>query len=72
MSLQYWHQGFGDYYAQSLAGINYVFRGKKWLTFQIGVGAALEEGPAWPSDKLEQPPVMLMYALGFYLPVKKL
>ncbi len=67
LSLQYWHQGFGDSYTQSVLGPNFVFRGKKWFTFQIGLGVPLEEGPAWPNT-LEQPPVMLMYSIGAYIP----
>jgi hypothetical protein len=69
ISVQYWHQGFGDTYTQSLLGPTYIFRAKKLFTAQIGLGFALEEGPSWPEDK-EQPPVMLMYSIGFYLPVK--
>lgn len=69
LSLQYWHQGVGDSYTQSLIGPSYVFRAKKLLTAQIGFGFALEEGPNWPEDK-EQPPAMLMYSIGIYLPVK--
>jgi hypothetical protein len=69
LSLQYWHQGVGDTYTQSLIGPSYVFRAKKLLTAQIGFGFALEEGPNWPEDK-EQPSAMLMYSIGIYLPVK--
>ena len=68
LSFQYWHQGFGDYYTQSLAGLNYVYRGKRWLTAQIGVGLPIEQGPAWPlSDK--QPDIMFMYSIGAYFPL---
>ena len=69
MSLQYWHQGLGDTYARSLAGINYVFRGKKGLTFQAGIGAALKKGRVWPGYLREQAPVLLMFALGYYIPI---
>jgi hypothetical protein len=68
ISLQYWHQGIGETYTQSLLGPSFVFRGKKWFTAQIGVGAALEKGPAFPEDK-EQPPVMLLYSIGGYIPL---
>lgn len=68
LSLQYWHQGFGETYTQSVFGPSYVFRAKKIFTFQAGIGYALEEGPAWPAD-MEQPPVMLMYAIGLYFPI---
>lgn len=68
LSFQYWHQGFGDYYAQSLAGLNYVYRGKRWLTAQLGVGIPLEEGPAWPIGEA-QPSILLMYSIGAYFPL---
>jgi len=70
ISFQYWHQGIDNSFTQSVVGPNFVFRGKKWFTFQIGLGAPLEKGQAWPEDK-EQPPVMLMYSIGFYIPVSK-
>jgi len=67
ISLQYWHQGFGETYTQSLLGPNYVFRGKRWFTCQLGCGFVVERGPAWP-DKLKSIPVMLTYAIGAYIP----
>lgn len=67
LSLQYWHQGFGNTYSQSLIGPSIVFRAKKIFSFQIGLGYALGKGPAWPENKT-QPPVMLTYAVGGYFP----
>lgn len=67
ISLQYWNQGIGDSFAQNAIGPNFVYRGKKWFTAQIGLGVPLEKGPAMPDD-FEQPPVMLMYAIGAYIP----
>jgi len=68
ISLQYWHQGFGDLYTQSVVGPSFVLRAKKIFTAQLGLGFAIEEGPAWPEDKMDQPPVMLLYSIGIYLP----
>ena len=68
ISLLYWNQGVGDYFVQNMIGPNFVYRGKKWFTFQIGFGFPLSEGPAMPDD-FEQPPVMLMYSIGAYLPL---
>lgn len=68
ISLQYWHQGVGDSFAQSVVGPNFVFRAKKILSAQLGFGFPLAQGPAWPDD-VEQPSVMLMYAIGIYLPL---
>lgn len=67
ISFQYWNQGFGNSFAQNIIGPNFVFRGRKWFTFQIGLGVPLEKGPALPDD-FEQPPVMLMYSIGAYMP----
>jgi hypothetical protein len=67
ISLQYWNQGIGDSFAQNVIGPNFVYRGKKWFTAQIGLGVPLEKGPAMPDD-FEQPPVMLMYSIGAYIP----
>lgn len=66
ISLQYWHQGIGDSFAQSAIGPNYIFRGNKWFTFQIGLGLPLDKGPAMPDD-FKQPPVMLLYSIGAYI-----
>ena len=68
LSLQYWHQGVGESFAQNAIGGTYVFRGKKWLTFQIGIGFPLEKGRAMPED-YEQPPAMLLYSIGAYIPL---
>ncbi len=67
LSLQYWNQGIGETFAQNAVGGTYVFRGKKWFTFQIGLGFPLEKGPAMPED-FEQPPIMLLYSIGAYIP----
>ncbi len=67
VSLQYWHQGIADSFAQSAVGPNFVYRAKKWFTCQLGLGLPLAEGPALPDD-FEQPPVMLLYSIGAYLP----
>ncbi|PKP23989.1 MAG: hypothetical protein CVU03_14030 [Bacteroidetes bacterium HGW-Bacteroidetes-2] len=69
LSLQYWNQGIGNSFAQNAIGPNFVFRGKRWFTCQIGIGKTLEEGPAMPDD-FEQPDVMLLYSIGFYIPSK--
>lgn len=67
ISLQYWNQGIGDSFAQNAIGPNFVYRGKKWFTAQLGIGMTLQKGPAL-SDKYEQPPFMLMYSIGAYIP----
>ncbi|MFW5850793.1 MAG: hypothetical protein ACOCWB_01065 [Bacteroidota bacterium] len=67
ISLQYWNQGIGDSFAQNVIGPNIVYRGEEWFTAQIGLGVPLEKGPAMPDD-FEQPPVMLMFSIGAYIP----
>lgn len=67
ISMQYWHQGFGESFSQSLVGANYVFRARKLFTLTGGFGFPLDKGPAWPANQ-EQPPVMLTYAIGLYFP----
>jgi len=67
LSFNYWHQGVGESFAQDALGATYVFRGRKWFTFQIGLGVPLEKGPAMPVD-FEQPPAMLLYSIGAYFP----
>lgn len=68
ISFQYWNQGFGDSFVQSAVGPSFVYRGKKWFTFQIGIGKTLDKGPAFPANR-EQPPVMLLYSIGAYIPI---
>lgn len=67
ISLQYWNQGIGDSFTQNVIGPNFVYRGKKWFTAQFGLGVPLEKGPAFPKNT-EQPPVMLLYSIGAYIP----
>ena len=67
ISFQYWNQGIGDNFVQNAIGPNFVFRGKKWFTFQLGVGFPLAKGPAMPNS-FEQPQFMYMYSIGAYLP----
>ena len=67
ISLTYWHQGFGSYFAQEAMGPTFVYRSKQWFTAQLGLGVPLSRGPALPED-FTQPPVMLLYSIGAYLP----
>lgn len=68
ISLQYWNQGIGDSFTQNVIGPNFVYRGKKWFTCQLGFGAPLKRGPALPAS-FEQPVIMLMYSIGAYIPI---
>ena len=68
LSVQYWNQGIGNSFAQSLIGPNFVYRSKKWFTFQIGLGAVLEVGDNDLYDEGKVPDVILTYAIGAYFP----
>lgn len=68
VSFQYWNQGIGNGFVQSMIGPSFVYRGKKWFTFQIGAAALVDEGPAMPAD-YTAPPVMLVYSIGAYFPL---
>ncbi len=65
VTLQYWHQGFGESFAQDVLGTTFNFRARKLLSAQLGIGFPLHEGPAWP-DEINQSPVMLLYSIGLY------
>jgi hypothetical protein len=65
ISLQYWHQGFGQAYIQSLMGPNFVYRGKRWFTAQLGIGYVIDSRKGY-SYGSNQSPVMLMYSIGVY------
>lgn len=68
LSFSYWHQGFGNTFVQSMVGPSFVYRAKKIFTAQIGLGAVLKRGPAYPVD-LEKVPMMLLYSVGLYFPI---
>jgi len=69
ISIQYWNQGIGNSFTQSLIGPNYVYRSKKWFTFQIGIGAILELNEANTIyDEGQVPDAILTYAIGAYFP----
>lgn len=68
VSLAYWHQGIGDTFAQDAIGSVFTFRASKYLSASLGLGIPLSRGPALDID-FEQPPVMLLYSIGIYLPL---
>lgn len=68
ISLQYWHQGFGTSYTQSILGPTFVYRARKWFTAQFGFGYVLGYGPAWPTTSAKSP-VILLYSIGAYFPI---
>jgi hypothetical protein len=73
ISLQYWCKGLSnnaDYgYRSTMVGPAIVYRGKKWLTFQVGAGYILDKGPAYEEGSRDFK-VGLTMGLGVYFPVK--
>ena len=69
LSFTYCHQGIGDSFTQHILGGSFVYRGKKWFTAQLGLGSPLSRGPAL-AEVFVQPPVMLLYSVGGYFPIK--
>jgi hypothetical protein len=72
-SLQYIVQGIGSDknwgYQKTIIGPMIVFRGRHWLTGQIGAGYILDKGPAF-NDYIKDVPVALTFGIGAYFPVK--
>lgn len=67
VSLQYCNQGIGKSFYQNIVGTSFVYRAKKWFTFQIGLGVPLTKGPGAPKN-YELPSYMLIYSIGAYFP----
>lgn len=66
VSVQYFHQGFGENHFGSYIGPMYVFRAKKMFQAGIGFGSVLSKGPRW---ELEDIPIILLYNVGLYFPL---
>jgi hypothetical protein len=67
IAFNYWHQGIGTNYVQSLIGPSYVFRLKKILSFQIGVGSLIDKGPNYKNAfGTQKQDILLIYSIGLY------
>ena len=73
VSVQYFHQGFGDNHYASYLGPMYVFRAKKIFQFGIGLGTILSKGPRWETSwahkKGRDVSVAVLYNIGLYFPL---
>ena len=71
ISIQYFHQGFGDDHYASYIGPMYVFRAKKLFQFGIGFGSVLTKGPRWEKTYAgkEDPSIVLLINAGMYFPL---
>jgi len=70
VSVQYFHQGFGENHVWSLIGPMYVFRAKKIFQAGIGFGKVVSKGPQYEElfGGKDMPPVQLLYNIGLYFP----
>ena len=68
ISFQYWNQGISYSFSQNAVGPSFVYRGEKWVTFQIGLGVPIKRSPEM-IDRFGETPVMFLYAIGAYIPI---
>jgi len=71
VSVQYFHQGFGENHTWSLVGPMYVFRAKKIFQAGIGFGTVVSKGPRYEElfGGKNMPPVQMLYNIGLYFPL---
>ena len=73
LSVQYFHQGFGDNHYGSYLGPMFVFRAKKILQFGIGFGNIMSKGNGlieyYESKNQKVPSIMALYNIGLYFPL---
>ena len=71
VSVQYFHQGFGENNIWSLIGPMYVFRAKKIFQAGIGFGTVVSKGPRYEElfGGKDMPPVQVLYNIGLYFPL---
>ena len=73
VSVQYFHQGFGDSHYGSYLGPMFVFRARKILQIGLGFGAVLTKGNGmidyYESKDLKIPSIMSLYNIGLYFPL---
>ena len=71
VSIQYFHQGFGENHIWGLVGPMYVFRAKKILQIGIGFGTVVSKGPRYEAlfGEKDMPPAQLLYNIGLYFPL---
>ncbi|MCL2727600.1 MAG: hypothetical protein FWD56_04370 [Bacteroidales bacterium] len=67
VSVQYWHQGFGNNHYASYLGPVYTYRAQKIFQISLGFGTVLSRGPLWNMDK--DTPVALLYSIGLFFPL---
>ena len=68
VAINYWHQGWGDSYVQSIVGPSYVFRLGRKFSGQLGIGGLVDKGPYYENayNDIQKSDILLIYSLGMY------
>ncbi len=68
LSLQYFHQGIGESYIQSMIGPSFVYRSKKWFTCSLGFARVLDvdRDNAPTNYSVQQDDFIPTYSIGAY------
>ena len=72
LSVQYWHQGFGNNFYASYVGPMFVFRARRILQIGIGFGTVISTGPGWErawAGRNAPGNIALLYNIGMYFPL---
>lgn len=67
ISLNFWQQGFGPLWLQTLVGPSYTYRAPRYFQCQIGVGFRVAEGDLYGG--LPAIPIFPMCSIGVYFPL---
>ncbi len=65
VSCLYWQNGISEYARQSVVGATYNYRGKRWLSMQLGLGKIIDKGPEFNYFNNN---FILLYSIGAYVP----
>jgi hypothetical protein len=65
VSLQYWNQHFKGMIVQSSISINYVYRSKRNISLQLGIGYRIHE-KVQPLSAPSKTPLMHTFAIGWH------
>ena len=68
LAINYWHQGLGTSYVQSVFGPSYVAKLSKRFSAQLGLGGIIDKGPLFSEayKNTNEPDFLLIYSLGVY------
>ena len=68
VSLQYFHQGFGDNHIASWIGPMFIYRATKLLQVGVGIGSLVDKGPLWSrlDEQQQKASASWIYSIGLY------